>query len=96
MAEFIDAKYGLTLSGNPGGVRYSAISNQKFCKSFTGSFFAPAIIAAFIAPIEVPATISNFIPCLFRALYTPHSYAPSDPPPCKMRTVSKLNFLFSF
>ena len=38
------------------------------------------IMAALIAPIEVPATISNFLPCFERALYIPHAYAPSDPP----------------
>lgn len=71
-------------------VNSSAKASQKSSKSLAGSsFLLPAMIAALMPPIEVPATISNFILCLCNVLYTPHSYAPSEPPPCNTRTVSK-------
>src|SRR6185437_5994149 len=38
--------------------------------------------------MEVPAIISNFMLCFARVLYTPHSYAPREPPPCSTRTDS--------
>ena len=58
------------------------------------------ISIAFIAPIEVPATTSKIL-CLFKGFamswsfliqkysisYTPASYAPSAPPPCKTKTL---------
>jgi hypothetical protein len=72
--------------------------NQKSSSFFEGSSSAilEVIIAALIAPIEVPATISNFLSCLQRALYTPHSYAPSDPPPCMTSTVSSFKTFENF
>jgi len=64
--------------------------SQKFSSFFEGlsSGILEVIRAALIAPIEVPATISNYLPCFERALYTPHSYAPRDPPPRMTSTVS--------
>lgn len=60
------------------------------------SWVVAVIIAALTAPIEVPATTSNFLTYLASALYTPHSYAPSEPPPCRTRTVSNsISFFFS-
>jgi hypothetical protein len=41
----------------------------------------PAIIAAFIPPIDVPAIISTFILLLASALNTPQPNAPKEPPP---------------
>src|SRR5690242_21742849 len=83
----------LVLSDMIGPVTLSATSSQKSSRSLCGlSFFEPATIAALMAPIDVPATMSNFTPCLDSALYTPHSYAPNEPPPCITKTVSYCSF----
>jgi hypothetical protein len=47
------------------------------------------MMAAFTAPIEVPATISIWIFCFTSALKTPHAKDPKEPPPYIMRTFSK-------
>ena len=76
-------------SAKNGCVIFTETSSQKSSRFFAGAlFFEPAIIAALTAPIEVPATLSNFISCLDNVLLTPHSYAPSDPPPYITKTVS--------
>jgi hypothetical protein len=69
----------LRLSGNTDGVIFSATFSQKSsnCVAGSASFLEPAIIAALMAPTEVPAIMSNFMPRLARVLYTPHSYAPN-------------------
>ncbi len=67
---------------------FSDSSNQNFSSSFAGSDFAPAIINALRAPIDVPEIISKSMPCSHSFLYTPHSYAPREPPPCKIKTDS--------
>jgi len=41
----------------------------------------PAIIAAFMPPIDVPAIISSFMLLFASALNTPQPKAPSEPPP---------------
>src|SRR5439155_10364827 len=81
-------------SGNTEGVIFSATFSQKSSNWAVGSasFFEPIIIVTLMAPIEVPAIMSNFIPRLARVLYTSHSYAPKDPPPCITRTVSDCTF----
>jgi hypothetical protein len=81
IAACIDDTIHLRLSGNTDGVIFSATFSQKssnFVAGSSSSFFEPAIIAALMAPIEVPAIMSNFIPRLASVLYTPHSYAPRD------------------
>src|SRR2546425_7855958 len=71
----------------------SATSSQKASRSSSGRpLFDPATIPALTAPMEVPATMSNFMPRLASALNTPHSYAPNEPPPCITSTVSDCSF----
>jgi hypothetical protein len=41
------------------------------------------MIAALIAPIEMPATQVGRTPASSSAWYTPAWYAPSAPPPCR-------------
>jgi hypothetical protein len=45
-------------------------------------------MAAFMAPIDVPATMSILIFFFTKALNTPHAKAPRDPPPCNTSTFS--------
>jgi hypothetical protein len=45
-------------------------------------------MAAFTAPIDVPAAISILIFFFTNALNTPHANAPREPPPCNTRTFS--------
>jgi hypothetical protein len=60
------------------------------------------MMAAFTAPIDVPATISILIYCFNSALNTPQAKDPKEPPPCIIRTFSKalvflcLGGLYSF
>jgi hypothetical protein len=57
------------LSGIMDDVVVSATSSQKSSSSLSGlPVLDPAIIAAFTAPIDVPETISNSMPCLDSAL----------------------------
>jgi hypothetical protein len=65
----IEEKIGLILSERKDGVRFSANVNQNCSRFFAeGSELLPTIMAAFIAPIEVPAIISNLIPYLSKVL----------------------------
>jgi hypothetical protein len=48
----------------------------------------PAIIAAFIPPIDVPAIISSLIPHFLIDLKSPQPNAPNEPPPCNINTFS--------
>ena len=45
-------------------------------------------MAAFTAPMDVPATMSILTFFFTNALNTPHAKAPNEPPPCKTRTFS--------
>jgi hypothetical protein len=93
MAEYIDDENCLILSGKKDGVTVSAKVSQKSSRSSAGSsFLLAAMIAALTPPIEVPAITLHFIPSFSSARYTPHSYAPKDPPPCNTRTVSSHSF----
>src|SRR5690348_11711016 len=66
---YIDDAKARAFSDKNDGVTVSAIFSQNSSKVFAGSSpFAPDMIAAFIPPMEVPATISNFIPCLCSVL----------------------------
>jgi hypothetical protein len=61
---------------NGGGTLLSASVSQKSsntCAASLSAFCALQIIDEFMAPIEDPAKISNLIPRLANALYTPHS-----------------------
>jgi hypothetical protein len=67
----------------------SAISSQNSSKSFSGwPLLFPTIIAALLAPMDVPATISILIFFFTKALYTPHANAPKEPPPYNTSTFS--------
>src|SRR5215211_8222391 len=67
----------------------SAISIQKSSRSFSGwSVLLPTIIAAFTAPIDVPAAMSILIFFFTNALNTPQANAPREPPPCNTSTFS--------
>jgi uncharacterized membrane protein len=70
----IDDIVDLRVSGKTDGVIFYAMSSQKSSRfvAAASSFLEPVIIAALMAPIEVPAKTSNFIPCLDSVLYTPH------------------------
>jgi hypothetical protein len=64
-AAYVDDTTDLNALGMNEGVIVSAIVNQKSSRSRIGLLvLVPAIMAALIAPIEVPATMSKVIPCL--------------------------------
>lgn len=64
-AAYVDDRTDLNALGMNEGVIVSAIVNQKSSRSRIGLLvLVPAIMAALIAPIEVPATMSKVIPCL--------------------------------
>src|SRR5215218_3980182 len=76
-------------------IKLSDISSQN-CSSIRSGCFSsllPATIAAFMPPIEVPAIMSIFILLFASPLTTPQPKAPSDPPPCNIKTFSILSLL---
>jgi hypothetical protein len=91
-----DEMMAALLSANRSGIgkfkftEFSANSSQNCSSANSGrsSSLLPAIKAAFTPPIEVPARIWSFILFFRRALNTPQPKAPSEPPPCIIRTFS--------
>src|SRR5579883_1796353 len=74
IAAYIDDDNSRIFSGRYDGVTPSAMLSQNSSKSFAGlPLLFAAMIVALIAPIDVPATTSSFMPNSCTALYTPHS-----------------------
>ena len=77
---------GMALTGEAGssGGRQIVSQNSR-SRSTRVSRGLPATIAAFSAPIEMPATQFGSMPACARPSITPPWYAPSAPPPCSTR-----------
>ena len=81
------------LSVSSGAIGVSSDSSSQKASSAAVAFFGlPAMTAALKAPMEIPATRSGWIPRCSSARTTPHSKAPSAPPPCRINTVCTANF----